>query len=671
VSIATTLPFTENEALGTYGGPLPVGTDREEYEMTLSNIEADGLESLEIWEIKDIEGAIKLQKSGNMDTPPRGDEGDKSLTPNAKPPETLTETQDVKPGEEIGETKDASGCPLEALAAESEPTEESVETPQPQPDAVETKSEVREEQDKGDTKASSDETKKEKWLEGPLEWLEWSFVDTREPKPRNSLDEFRQLIGPNKIDPKARGEFVWHREVARTYYYKEKFWYLNDTGKWYSYPKTDLLNIVEGADLFLNRPADRGAGSAWVRAKTNAFLRRIQTKNVADFVGELPGYMPGLYTHKGRTFLIINGPDLIEPVPGDYKPALDLLLEVLGEEETEYLIGWLKTGDKCLRTGDRSSGQMLIIGGKKDSGKTFLKEHIIRPILGGRHADPSDYLKGGKFNADIFKAESWEIDDGVGTKEKRQILTGAVKKMTATSEHRIEGKYVDGVQPPPMFIRLHAYVNTDSESDLFAIPEVTDSIRDKLIILHADQSKHERQKTILPDATVEGARETFVEQIRAALPAFIHYFQARETPEKYRSARYGVAPYVNPELEKVLHKASDEGRQLALIDKLVFTHLEITEDWEGTEEEMENIVAVSARDTNQTQDLNRVKWKSGAWGEGLAKLADVRPDRVKRRPRKHGGVRGWIISPPEGHVEYILERGKQKGKMDYTKNLPA
>jgi hypothetical protein len=231
--------------------------------------------------------------------------------------------------------------------------------------------------------------------------------------------------------------------------------------------------------------------------------------------------------------------------------------------------------------------------------------------------------------------------------------------MTATSEHRIEGKHVDGIQPPPMFIRLHAYVNTDSESDLFAIPEVTDSIRDKLIILHASQSKHERQTTILPDENVEGARETFVEQTQAAFPAFVHHIQTREIPQKYRSARYVVAPYVNPELERVLHKASDEGKLLALIDKLVFTLERRVEPWEGTEEELENLLAVLAKDTNQTQDLNKVKWKSGATAEGLAQLAKGRPDRVKRRPRKHGGVRGWSIQPAEGHADYMKERDEE------------
>ena len=226
--------------------------------------------------------------------------------------------------------------------------------------------------------------------------------------------------------------------------------------------------------------------------------------------------------------------------------------------------------------------------------------HLASPV----HADPSEYLKGKTFNKDVFQTESWESDDGVGTKEKRQILTGAIKKMTATSEHRIEGKFLDGIQPPPVFIRIHAYVNTDSESDLSAIPEITDSIRDKLLILHASESKHERQSTLLPDANVEGAREAFVEKIRAAMPAFLHFIQNREIPEKYRSARFGVGPYINRDLEKVLHKASDEGKLAALIDKLLFTHMKLTKAWEGTEEELENLLAVNARDTSQTQDLS-------------------------------------------------------------------
>jgi hypothetical protein len=66
VSTATTIPFTENEALRTYGGPLPGGIDREDYENILGNLEADGLESLEIWEINDIKRVIEYQKSINV-----------------------------------------------------------------------------------------------------------------------------------------------------------------------------------------------------------------------------------------------------------------------------------------------------------------------------------------------------------------------------------------------------------------------------------------------------------------------------------------------------------------------------------------------------------------------------------------------------------------------------
>jgi hypothetical protein len=86
----------------------------------------------------------------------------------------------------------------------------------------------------------------------------------------------------------------------------------------------------------------------------------------------------------------------------------------------------------------------------------------------------------------------------------------------------------------------------------------------------------------------------------------------------------------------------------------------LTEAWDGREEELDNLLAENARYTNQTQDLSKIKWKSGAIGEGLAQLEKVRPDRVTKRPRKHGGERGWIIQPPEGHVEYIKEKAEEQ-----------
>jgi hypothetical protein len=112
VSTSANIPFTENEALGTSGGPLPAGMDREKYERTLSNLEADGLEILELWEIKDIERVIKHQKSVKVGVPSQdvkaesnNGDADRSLSTDPKQLEPQAKPQDIGPGKRPGQMK--------------------------------------------------------------------------------------------------------------------------------------------------------------------------------------------------------------------------------------------------------------------------------------------------------------------------------------------------------------------------------------------------------------------------------------------------------------------------------------------------------------------------------------------------------------------------------------
>jgi hypothetical protein len=109
MSAATITPLTKDEALRTYGGPLPPGIDREEYEGSLGALKADGVESLESWEINTIKRVIEHQKSVNVGAPsqdveaePNEGDADQSLPTDAKQLEPQAAPQDVEPSEETG-----------------------------------------------------------------------------------------------------------------------------------------------------------------------------------------------------------------------------------------------------------------------------------------------------------------------------------------------------------------------------------------------------------------------------------------------------------------------------------------------------------------------------------------------------------------------------------------
>jgi uncharacterized protein DUF5906 len=322
-----------------------------------------------------------------------------------------------------------------------------------------TQSEEAEEQEK-DGEEPQDEHDRE-W-EGRVNWFEWSLEETD-----TDLDSLMQPELPD-FSPdgkKKRRKKVWQEMVARTYWKNGKYWFLNDNLRWEAYQKEDLLTILEGTFFFDNIIVDHNAAKSWKVAKFEAFKRRILTRNNVSFVGELAGRKKGITTWRGDSYLLTKGPVIVKPIKGEFPTIRGVLDDLLGQEQLQYFHAWLKTSYEALRDGEMSTGQVLVLAGPAGIGKSFITEFIIRPILGGRHTDPTSYLQGRThFNADTARAESWEIDDSVGISDshKRKMYSAAFKKLAATNDHRIEAKGKDAIQPPPVFHRLSVYSNDDA-----------------------------------------------------------------------------------------------------------------------------------------------------------------------------------------------------------------
>ena len=439
--------------------------------------------------------------------------------------------------------------------------------------------------------------------------------------------------------------------VARTYWRDGKYWYLNDDGRWDAYSADDLLTILDGPEtgFFNHTIADQKAASAWKVAKFKAFKRRILTKNNINFVGEFAGHQMGITEGPGGRYLITRGPTMIKPVERDYKIIWDLLTDLLGEEQLPYFLAWLKTSYEALRDGEMSTGQMLVLAGPPGVGKSFIKEFIIRPILGGRHTDLTAYLQGKThFNSDSSRAESWEIDDqvGVSDSQKRKMFNGAFKKLTSSNDHRTEAKGKDAIQPPPLFHRLTVYTNDYSYS-LWVLPELDESTVGKAIILKAHKAENPRVQ--LPNVK---ERPDFRERFERALPGFVHMLTQWEIPEAITNGRYGVRAYQHPELKAALGHMSDEARLLEMIDIL----LPLSEPWEGTSGDLEIALRAYAKDSGMSQELSKVLWNRRALGNGLGKIRKTNPERVRLKGQNWKGKSVWILLPVE------VKEGEEKPK---------
>jgi hypothetical protein len=320
-----------------------------------------------------------------------------------------------------------------------------------------------------------------------------------------------------------------------------------------------------------------------------------------------------------------------------------------------------------LRDGHTNPGQILVLAGTTKVGKTLTKELINRPILGGRHGDPTPYLQGDtRFNSDLMGSEVWEIDDciGVSDSQRRKTYGTAFKKMAASSDHRIEGKGTNAIQPPPLFNRTVVCTN-DEEADLWILPEQSNSLVDKMICLMA--SRPEQPLVKLPTVP---ERAAFAEKIAKELPAFVHWFLNEwEIPAEIRDDRYGVRAYQHPELKAKTDSMSDHARVRDMIDTLIFEFGKEKGPWKGSLPQLELELRHWAKEASMVGELNKVLWHRQALAQALGKL---KGPGSRFQPWRTNSERGWTIQHPDRDPELDGLRNQitraDEADIDFTKS---
>jgi hypothetical protein len=599
-----------------------------------------------------VKGVLEFQNYDQSRVPthpdhsdsPNGQEAEgrqQALVTKGEPGPGQDAPEDVQPGDETGEIE--TGL-LDASTGQSEPKVKDPPNVKRKTKKAKAKTEKKVE---AETPAEDKQTR-QGWVDWSSEWREWSMEPTQKPTEEkvDALEHVMALLSSDPNTKKEHAKRCWHRAISRTYWSKGEYHYLNENGRWGAYKKEDLLTILNFTDLLqhANPILGKNQATAWKQQKFEAFKARVMTGNHVDFSGELAGHQPGLLEWKNQRYLIKYGPDIIKPAPGDPSPILNILTDLLGEEQLPYILGWLKTSYEALVNGEMCTGQMLVLAGPPGIGKSFVKEFIIRPILGGRHTDPSLYLQGKtQFNADTSRAESWEIDDVVGStdSEKRKMMTGAIKKLAASNDHRIEAKHSNAIQPPPTFHRLTVYTN-DGVHDLWVLPELNDSTVDKAIILKA--SKAELPLVQLPGPS-KAERESFRDLFTGALPAFVDYLLNWEIPEGLRNGRYAIKAYQHKDIAEDLEGMSDEGRLLSMIDHLL--EFPKGQPLEGRAMAIESALRTAAEPWRLTTKLNKVIWYERFIGNTLKTLRRTHPERVELKKKDSGGYNIWVIHPPK------------------------
>jgi hypothetical protein len=419
-------------------------------------------------------------------------------------------------------------------------------------------------------------------------------------------------------------------ELPEVYYDtgRKEYWILNSREEWITVNETSLSRLLKKAGLSSKRAEGEPLSPLENR------LLQVQRECDVAYAGSLAGFGKGITVICGQRVLVTSSPRIITPVKGHYPTLERLFKNLFGEEQLPYVIGWLKVGYECLRAGRRQPGQVLVLAGKRNSGKS-LSQKVFTEIFGGRAAKPHRYMSGGTdFNRDLFGAEHLMIEDeetSTDIRTRRKFGT-SIKEFTVNEVQSCHGKNREAVTLTP-FWRVSISVNDEPEN-LMILPPFDESIGDKITLLKVNNHG-------LPIA--EMGREAVWNQLTAELPAFVAYLCDWEIPNELKCERFGITHHHHRDLLAAIDESAPETKLLALIDLAFETRL-WTEPFEATAEELQSKLVNSLFD-GQVKTL--LSW-SNACGTYLGRLARKHPDRVIEK--RTNSQRRWRVEPPKEAV---------------------
>lgn len=420
-----------------------------------------------------------------------------------------------------------------------------------------------------------------------------------------------------------------------------KYWTQTKEGVWYPRQRVDIMLVLKAHGLTthvvdgLVSPAD-------------TCLLAIQDNRNIQYAGPLAGYPDGIHENQGVRFLVTRGPKLIEPAQGQWPTLRRLFSNMLGADEDDTQMGiflsWLKLAIEQLRgriiddNMNTLPGQALALVGPAGSCKS-LTQNLITELLGGRCARPYQAMLGGTtFNGDWFESEHLAIEDESPSTDirARRQLGSWIKQITVNETQRCHRKGRDAIMLRP-FWRLTMSLNDEPEN-LNVLPPLDESLSDKITIL----------KTVTPlqplPTRTQAERTAYWTNLTKELPSFVHFLlNSWSIPHAYRSSRFGVMHFHNPNVLRALESMSPEARLLELMDMELFS-TPAAATWSGSSLKLEQYLTAPHKDCRR--EAKALFTFRGAAGAYLGRLAKRLPLRVKRGGHKKG-ITQWEVHPPQ------------------------
>lgn len=338
---------------------------------------------------------------------------------------------------------------------------------------------------------------------------------------------------------------------------KNSFWGPNHNGGWTPFTERTAVMRLDTRYGVSSKTAKGDRYSAADRV-----LDQIRDEHLVVYAGRVAGADAGIKGEGANRYLVTASPYLPEPVEGDWSDIRVLAERLFGEEQLPYVYGWHKHACTGLYLKKNTFSQAFFMAGPAGCGKSFWQHQVVTPMLGGNSARPIQYLVGEtSFNSDLIAAEHLMIEDdhsSIGYAARRQLGTG-IKNLVANQLQRAHGKGKDGIAVRSRHW-LTGSINDEAEN-MSTMPELDDSIMDKLILLWCRRAIDSEW----PGAF--SAVQALQERVNEQIPAFVWWLlNSYQIPETLKDDRFGVTAYQNEELVKRIDSAKPANELEDLID---------------------------------------------------------------------------------------------------------
>jgi hypothetical protein len=429
-----------------------------------------------------------------------------------------------------------------------------------------------------------------------------------------------------------------------------KYWMQNAEGEWRGRPEKTFSAYLKFIGYC---PVVRTNNEKEKISELDHVLANISLNHAVDWAGPLAGHRRGMVENNGYRILVTKSfklPDTKAGTMEDFQTIMDLINQQLaptaldGIDQVRYLLGWWKHSLECLVHGYRKNlGMALVLAGPRGCGKSLLKKLIVRS-LGGRECQPYSYLAGrDNFNGEFLKSECWCVDDDQSQTDARfrDEVGSKIKKIVADEVFHVRGKHVESLDLK-LYRRLIVCVNDEPEK-LLVLPQLTDDIVDKMLILHCHAPEDEHDPMPMPVVTPQD-QDRFMDQLEAELPYFMHYLVNEYEIDPELFGRFGIKHFQHPHVRRVLFELSSEN---VLLDQLnrVFFGDSLCSAWRyGTATDIREYLTsesapLSVREKNA---IRSVSWL----GRQLSRIAEEHPDRFQLRRSSCGNHRYWCMCRP-------------------------